>query len=643
MVLDSKNACLYIATTEADRLALVEWAAQYPTLHAIDRIDPLHAHYRHITVTRPTGERYALGLRSLVHTEAGRRFANRYHLASFNDALDLLAHQPDLRDQLLDFCPVDPQDSVSVTDFATLCKDHGYATAPSFASIDPVAISSTPTKRHTNNRVAVYYINVDAHDDRARATETGLAAAQWSAERVSATTPDTAALDAILPDYDAEARKRQIEYALSISHLRCLDRIAHGTEGWGLVLEDDIDLGAVQKWGFALTDIPARLPPDCGVFQMQITWPILSMQGNKVTLRAKDTLAIQAYWPNQYWGTGAYLVRREYAAEVVRKMRRGEMYDFRNYPGMPISDVWLYDTTWFSPSYRAYSAPILYARGAGSTTDAADGRALLDTASRQFSAALHAKAGTIGPDEVFKPVEPKDYPFVSIITPTYNRRHLLPLLEQCILRQTYPRCRMEWVIVDDSQDEQPRFKPRTDHGITTRYLVVDRKMTLGEKRNYTLEQARGQICVYMDDDDYYAPTRVAHAVETLQKHPEVHAVGTTYMPIYYVDTNEYVLVGPWGERHTTAGSLAHRRILAETQSFDASATYSEEPSFLDRYKVPLVQLNPYQTMTCIAHGSNTYDKKRVLSTNKVAKSEVPIDQVIPADLHAAYRMMHGAK
>ena len=642
MVLDSKNACLYIATTEADRLALVEWAGQYPTLHAIDRVDPLHAHYKHITVTRPTGERYALGLRSLIHTQAGRRFANRYHLASFDDALDLLGRYPDLREGLLDFCAVGPQSACPVTEFADLCEHHGYATAPSFPTVEPVVVTSDFTPKRTNNRIGIYYINVDGDKDRAAATETGLAALGWSALRVSATTPTTAALDAILPDYEAQTHKRQIEYALSISHLRCLDRIAHGSEGWGLVLEDDIDLDAAKQWGFDLAEIPARLPPDCGVFQMQITWPILAMQGNRVTLRAKDTLAMQPYWPNQYWGTAAYLVRREYAAEVVRKMRRGEMYDFRNYPGMPVSDVWLYDATWWSPSYKVYSAPLLYSRGAGSSINDGDGRAILDQASRQFTVALHAKTGTIQADEVFKPVEPKDYPFVTIVTPTYNRRHLLPLLEQCILRQTYPRCRMEWLIVDDSQDGQPRFKPG-NHGVVTRYIVLPDKMTLGAKRNYTLEQARGQICVYMDDDDYYAPTRVAHAVETLQKHPEVHAVGTTYMPIYYVDTQEFVLVGPWGQQHTTAGSLAHRRILAETQRFDASATYSEEPSFLDRYKIPLVQLNPYQTMTCIAHASNTYDKKRVLGTNKVAKSEVSIDQVIPADLHAAYRMMHGGK
>ena len=515
MVLDTQNACLYIATTEADRRALLEWADAYPTLHATDRVDAQYEHYRHITVTRPTGERDALGLRSLIHTEAGRRFANRYHLASHKDALRLFADHPDLRDELHDFRPVDTNDGVSVTAFAVLAKKHGYATAPKFPVVD--SVTSPPGHKHkpSNTRVGIYYINVDAHTDRRETTQQALADAAWSATRIEASTPDTARLDAVLPDYETQTRKRQIEYALSISHLRTLDRIAHGAEGWGLVLEDDIDLSAVAQWRFDLADLPALLPEDCGVFQMQITWPILRLEGNRVTLRAKDTLAIQPYWPNQYWGTGAYFVRREYAAQVVRAFRRGQMYDFRNYPGMPVCDVWLYDTTFFSPSYRAYSSPILYARGAGSTTDAADGRALLDAAGRQFTMALHAKTGAITSDVVFQPVEPKDYPFVSIITPTYNRRHLLPVLEQCIHRQTYPRCRMEWVIVDDSDDGQPRFKPRTDTGITVRYIVCDKKMTLGEKRNYTLSHANGEICVYMDDDDFYAPTRVTHAVETL--------------------------------------------------------------------------------------------------------------------------------
>ena len=43
-------------------------------------------------------------------------------------------------------------------------------------------------------------------------------------------------------------------------------------------------------------------------------------------------------------------------------------------------------------------------------------------------------------------------PFVSVCTPTYNRRRFLPFLIKCFEAQTYPRELMEWIIVDDGED-----------------------------------------------------------------------------------------------------------------------------------------------------------------------------------------------
>ena len=44
------------------------------------------------------------------------------------------------------------------------------------------------------------------------------------------------------------------------------------------------------------------------------------------------------------------------------------------------------------------------------------------------------------------------YPFVSICTPTFNRRPFIPILIQCFNHQTYPKDRIEWIIIDDGSD-----------------------------------------------------------------------------------------------------------------------------------------------------------------------------------------------
>jgi len=54
---------------------------------------------------------------------------------------------------------------------------------------------------------------------------------------------------------------------------------------------------------------------------------------------------------------------------------------------------------------------------------------------------------------VHRPVlKKKFYPFVSICTPTFNRRPFIPIMFQCFLNQDYPSDRMEWIIVDDGTD-----------------------------------------------------------------------------------------------------------------------------------------------------------------------------------------------
>jgi glycosyltransferase involved in cell wall biosynthesis len=46
-------------------------------------------------------------------------------------------------------------------------------------------------------------------------------------------------------------------------------------------------------------------------------------------------------------------------------------------------------------------------------------------------------------------------PFVSICTPTFNRRPFILNLIKCVDSQTYPKDKMEWIIVDDGTDKSP--------------------------------------------------------------------------------------------------------------------------------------------------------------------------------------------
>lgn len=101
-------------------------------------------------------------------------------------------------------------------------------------------------------------------------------------------------------------------------------------------------------------------------------------------------------------------------------------------------------------------------------------------------------------------------PLVSCIMPTYNRRPFIPHAIDYFLRQTYTN--RELIILDDGADAIGDLVPSD---ATVRYERLPKKITVGAKLNLGCELARGDIIAQFDDDDWYAPWRLAYQVDTL--------------------------------------------------------------------------------------------------------------------------------
>lgn len=201
-------------------------------------------------------------------------------------------------------------------------------------------------------------------------------------------------------------------------------------------------------------------------------------------------------------------------------------------------------------------------------------------------------------------------PFVSIVTPTYNRRRFIPSLIKMIQQQTYPKELMEWIVYDDGQEPVGDLLDAARDTLPNLYYIFsDEKMTIGEKRNRLNKEAKGDILVAMDDDDYYFPERVSAAVTALQRNPTVDLVGTSKIFMFFTDTKEIYSFGPYFTNHATNGTMAWRKRYADTHSYSEIVAFAEERSFLDEYKNPLVQLDPMKVMLVISHSDNTFDKK----------------------------------
>lgn len=113
--------------------------------------------------------------------------------------------------------------------------------------------------------------------------------------------------------------------------------------------------------------------------------------------------------------------------------------------------------------------------------------------------------------------DPKEWPRVSILTPTRNRANWLVLAKVCFMGLDYPRERLEWVILDDGTT--PSYGMIADivgkDAGRVRYFYSNEALPIGPKRNKLVELASHDIIMHMDDDDFYGAQTVKTLVRQL--------------------------------------------------------------------------------------------------------------------------------
>ena len=202
-------------------------------------------------------------------------------------------------------------------------------------------------------------------------------------------------------------------------------------------------------------------------------------------------------------------------------------------------------------------------------------------------------------------------PRVTICTPTFNRRPFIPALVACIEAQDYPRDLIEWVVHDDGTDP---IHDLIEHLPYLRYFRHDGpKLTVGAKRNFIADQATGDVLVHMDDDDYYPPQRVSHAVETLQANPTCAIAATSVIHTYFASDARMYVLRPRSESTISAASFALWRRLHTARRYDDQAAMAEESSFLRGITVSdIAQLDPVKTILVISHTQTSCDRTALI-------------------------------
>jgi glycosyltransferase involved in cell wall biosynthesis len=210
-------------------------------------------------------------------------------------------------------------------------------------------------------------------------------------------------------------------------------------------------------------------------------------------------------------------------------------------------------------------------------------------------------------------------PFVSICTPTFNRRPFIPFIRKCFEHQTYPKDRMEWIIIDDGTDPIEDLVKDIEQ---VKYFYYEEKMLLGKKRNLMHSKCKGDIIIYMDDDDYYPEERVSHAVETLQENPSFLVAGSSEMHFYFDSRNQVYQCGPYKEYHSTAATFAFKKELLLETGYNEENALAEERHFLKNYTIPLKQLDTLKSIMVFSHKHNSLNKEKMLENMESTKTKL---------------------
>jgi glycosyltransferase involved in cell wall biosynthesis len=204
-----------------------------------------------------------------------------------------------------------------------------------------------------------------------------------------------------------------------------------------------------------------------------------------------------------------------------------------------------------------------------------------------------------------------ELPFISIITCSYKRQKFFQNIQNMVQGQDYPHDKMEWIIMDDTPDiDSSSLFPESLDGIKVRYYYLKRKIPLATKRNMLNYKAEGKYIVNMDDDDYYPPCRVSHAVETLME-KGTPLVGSSMMFMFFSKDRSIYQLGPYHENHGTAATLAYTKEYTESHDF-GDGNYAEEGVFTEGWKQPIAQLDPMKTVLALSHSDNTIEKTMFL-------------------------------
>ena len=233
----------------------------------------------------------------------------------------------------------------------------------------------------------------------------------------------------------------------------------------------------------------------------------------------------------------------------------------------------------------------------------------------------------------------EELPYISIVTPTYRRRKLFSMAIRNFQNFIYPKEKIEWVIVEDTEDDNMTVEDMLPYSNRIKYIrIKDKEMRtpipIGAKRNLCVEKAKHDIIIHMDDDDYYPAESLLAKVKLLIKYPGKDCIGSSNICTYDI-INDKCTYSSDSTISLSEASLAYRKSFWKKQKFNDNAHVGEFKQFIANRTEKILDIPYIFTVFALTHKSNLTGSLRETKENaltyKKTKKEVNFKDFLDED------------
>jgi len=199
-------------------------------------------------------------------------------------------------------------------------------------------------------------------------------------------------------------------------------------------------------------------------------------------------------------------------------------------------------------------------------------------------------------------------PNVSICILTYNRPSFIDLFLHHFNNITYPKNKLEIIIIDDGNLNISHLLPNSSN---IKYYKYNNKNTIAWKRNQAIKLSQYDIIAFMDDDDYYPPDSLLYRINYLLNSNK-QCIFCSTIGCFHIYNNTSIInstsiFSPL-EKKVSEATLTFYKSFWINNSFNNNDTFNEGESFI-KNKLHLCKDISFKNIIIqLLHKSNTIPK-----------------------------------